>query len=121
MPDRDLGQSHSTGRPQRGTDDSGVVSEPGGLDGCSRLQQWQKGFVVLADAAADNEKIRPQQIHQLLAIKPLMRGQGQQLDDRRRLASSPRRVLYLALAYADAETPQELDAQILAMARWRFG
>jgi hypothetical protein len=62
-------------------------------------------------------KTRPQQIHQLIANKPVMRSQRQQLDDCCRLAPTPRRLGYLVRSNADAESSQELDAQILAIVR----
>jgi hypothetical protein len=62
-------------------------------------------------------EVRPQQIHQLLAVEPVLRSQCQQLDDRDRLAPPPRGILYLARPNADAELSQELDAQILAIVR----
>ena len=55
-------------------------------------------------------EIRPELINELIAVQPVRRFQGQQLDQRLRLAQPPRAVGDRPVTLGDLETTQEPDS-----------
>jgi hypothetical protein len=58
-------------------------------------------------------EMRPEQVHRLLLVQPMVRLQGEQLDERRGLAQPPRVLPDDARANRYPETAQHLDADDL--------
>lgn len=57
-------------------------------------------------------EVGPQDAHDLLAVQPVRRRQGEQLDQRGRLAPVPRRVGDGATVHNHAKRPEQLDAKL---------
>src|SRR5215217_762875 len=55
-------------------------------------------------------QIRPERVHNLLAVETVVRSEGEQLDEARRLTKAPLPPVDRPISYGDRETAEQLEA-----------